>query len=240
MPPFISIVIPCYGRQELFNDTLWSCLEQDYEDFEIIVIDDASPQPIAISYASDRIRLHRLPRNRGESVARNYGVRHARGEYIKLLDSDDLFVDTGSLRRMAEFAAQTDADFVYCGVKLLVTESGRVGDYPPIQLNDGIMRHRQLWPTQMLLRRALFDDIRFPEEMRYAEDWAFTFAIYRSKQYDIRFLPEPLVMVRLNAQSQSLVYGPIGARYFEEIERHRCKVADRTKSDHAKRICDDA
>lgn len=233
--PFVSIVIPCYGRQELLNDTLWSCLEQDYAHFEVIVIDDASPEPIVIPYASERIRLFRLERNRGESVARNYGIRKARGAYIKLLDSDDLFVDNGGLRRMAEFAAHTLADFVYCGVKLFVTETGRVGDFPQMELNDRIMRRRQLWPTQMLLRRELCVAIRFPEDMRYAEDWAFTLAVFRSGQYDIRYLPQPLVIVRLNAQSQSLVYGPLGARYFEAIERQRRKVADRMKfeSDHA-------
>ncbi len=219
--PMVSIVIPCYQRQELFNDTLWSCLEQDYERSEILVVDDASPTPIDLPYASTKIRSFRLRRNRGESAARNYAIQRARGQYIKLMDSDDLFVDPTCLRRFAEFAARTNADFIHCDAQLFIVGTGRVGTIREAEIDERLAKRNFLAPSQLLVRRSLFNEIQFPEDIRHAEDWAFTLAVYNSGKYEVRRLPQRLVTIRLHNESQSLVYGDIGSIYLRQIEESR-------------------
>ncbi|MCS6861993.1 MAG: glycosyltransferase, partial [Abditibacteriales bacterium] len=230
--PFISIVIPCYGRQELFNDTLWSCLEQDYEDFEVVVVDDASPQPIRIPYPADKVRLFRLAENRGESYARNFGVQQARGVYIKFMDSDDLFLDRSSLRRWAEFAHHTNADFIYSEALLFDVGGGRVGAFRARELDDRIYQGNFLAPSQLMVKRSVCLQNPFPEDIRYGEDFAFVVKVYSAGKYDCRRLPQRLIIVRLNFASQSQVYRGIGERYVSGIERARLTEG---RSEHGRR-----
>ena len=91
--PFISVVIPAYNRQDLLPATLESVLAQRFDDYEIVVIDDASTDgtaEVARRYGS-RVRVVVCEQNRGLPAARNVGIQHSRGRYVALLDSDDLW-----------------------------------------------------------------------------------------------------------------------------------------------------
>ena len=91
MDPLFSIVITTYNRQSLLDEAIASVLAQTVEDFECIVVDDASPVP-ATGPDDDRVRVVRRPTNGGEPAARNTGLDEARGRYVAFLDDDDLFV----------------------------------------------------------------------------------------------------------------------------------------------------
>ncbi len=94
-PPFVSIVIPTYARPERLRECLAALTRQTLpaDTFEIVVVDDGSPQPIApaadTAAAGPMIRIIRQP-NAGPSAARNRGVAEARGELIALTDDDCL------------------------------------------------------------------------------------------------------------------------------------------------------
>ena len=99
--PRVSVVIASYRHAAYVRDCLASVLEQSFQDFEIVITDDGSGDGTveAIrSVADPRIRLEVLPANRGACVALNRGLRRARGQYIAILNSDDLFV-AGRLQR---------------------------------------------------------------------------------------------------------------------------------------------
>jgi hypothetical protein len=90
--PFFSIVLPIYNRETFVGRALRSCLAQDFQDFEIIVIDDGSTDRSVekvLEFKDDRIVLLRHERNRGQCEARNTGMEKVRGEWIVFLDSDD-------------------------------------------------------------------------------------------------------------------------------------------------------
>src|SRR5262245_55820919 len=92
--PLYTVVIPVYNREHLVEKTLRSVLEQSCQDFEIVVVDDGSrdrPQDVIAKLADERIRFIRQE-NAGGGAARNNGILNARGRYIALLDSDDLFL----------------------------------------------------------------------------------------------------------------------------------------------------
>jgi glycosyltransferase involved in cell wall biosynthesis len=90
--PLISIVIPTHNRAAILQRALDSVVAQTFQDYEVIVVDDASKdntQAFLRTYESARLRVLRNETNRGVSAARNLGARAARGEFITFLDDDD-------------------------------------------------------------------------------------------------------------------------------------------------------
>ena len=107
--PFFSVVIPLYNRADIVGDTIRSVQAQDWQDFEIVVVDDGSrdnPAPVIEAIGDHRVRYIRQD-NAGGGAARNRGIEAARGRHIAFLDSDDLFLP-GKLSIMA--AALKDDD----------------------------------------------------------------------------------------------------------------------------------
>ena len=113
--PTVSIIIPTYNRAHFLGEAIQSVLDQTYQDFEIIVIDDASTdntEELVKSFGDERIRYIRLKENSGaSSVPRNTGLRAARGEYIAFLDSDDRWFPTKLTKQMGLIAAH-NLDFI--------------------------------------------------------------------------------------------------------------------------------
>lgn len=91
-----SVIMPTYGVGEYIGDALGCLMMQSYDNFEVIIVDDCSPDnsaDIARSFINrdDRFLYIKHPENRGVSAARNTGIEHATGDYILFLDPDDLY-----------------------------------------------------------------------------------------------------------------------------------------------------
>ena len=91
----VSFVIPVYKVEKYLDECVQSILKQTYRDYEILLVDDGSPDlcPEMCDHwarVDDRIKTLHKP-NGGLSDARNYGLRHAMGEYIVFIDSDDFW-----------------------------------------------------------------------------------------------------------------------------------------------------
>jgi GalNAc5-diNAcBac-PP-undecaprenol beta-1,3-glucosyltransferase len=96
MKPFFSIITPVYNRADLVGETIETVLNQDFKDFEYILVDDKSPDhslDILEKYAQAdyRIKIIKHEINQGRCIARNSGIEHASGEWICFLDSDDFY-----------------------------------------------------------------------------------------------------------------------------------------------------
>jgi glycosyltransferase involved in cell wall biosynthesis len=90
--PFFSVLITAYNRHDEIERCVRSCTQQTFEDFEIVVVDDASTDrtaDVVASLGAPRVRLVRHERNRGTSPARATAVDRARGEWLVMVDSDD-------------------------------------------------------------------------------------------------------------------------------------------------------
>lgn len=111
----ISVVIPVYNTEEFIEDSIKSVLEQTYEDLEVIIVDDNSNESCkskinTISQLDERIKVYHLSQTQGVGYARNYGMRHATGDYIYFLDSDD-YIPYKTLQLLAENAGSFDMVF---------------------------------------------------------------------------------------------------------------------------------
>lgn len=111
---FISVIIPTYNRAHLIKDAIDSVLNQTYQDFELLIIDDYSEdktKEIVQSYSDPRVKYLLNNRPKGAQGARNTGLHAARGEWIALLDSDDIWLPA-KLEKQVNYITNTDKDVV--------------------------------------------------------------------------------------------------------------------------------
>ena len=116
----ISVVIPVYNCEHYISECVESILNQTYQDFEIILVDDKSTDGSvsvinALKKKDDRISFVKLERNHGAGYARNKGLERARGKYVLFLDGDDFF-EKNMLEKFHTAYSATDADIVICNM----------------------------------------------------------------------------------------------------------------------------
>lgn len=113
----ISIILPIYNVASYLEDTFESLINQSLKDIEIIAVNDGSTDnssDIIEKYKKKDSRIISLyQENLGQSVARNYALQHARGEYIYMMDSDDLLISNQALQICYEYAEKNNADFIF-------------------------------------------------------------------------------------------------------------------------------
>src|SRR6266404_2913661 len=115
--PLVSVVTPAYKIESLLGETIESVLAQTFPDFEILVVDDCSPDAtaeVARSYAREdsRVRVLATDRNSGPAGARNRALESAVGRYVAFLDSDDLWLPD-KLERHISFVRESDSAVSY-------------------------------------------------------------------------------------------------------------------------------
>jgi glycosyltransferase involved in cell wall biosynthesis len=148
--PKISVILPVHNRADVLPRAIGSVIEQEFEDFELIIIDDGSTDAsaeIAESLGDRRIRLIRLDRNRGGNAARNEGIRAASAPLIAFLDSDDRYLPNKLAWVGAEFHRRPKLD-------LLVDSFVKV--QPPGSRKAEVVRRNPVIDDREQFRTALF------------------------------------------------------------------------------------
>lgn len=123
-----SIVIPVYNVEKYIDKCLGSLVNQTYKNFEVIIVNDGSPdnsEKIIEKYVKKDKRIKSFVKeNGGLSDARNYGVKHCNGDYLLFLDSDD-FLEKDLLKKLEEVISRKKYDLIKFKIKL-VTEDGKL------------------------------------------------------------------------------------------------------------------
>ena len=114
--PFFSLIMPAYGVERYIMDSVADILCQSWADFELIIVDDASPDRSAsiaaeVCCSDPRVKILHHETNRGVSEARNTGIREACGTWLLFPDPDDRY-DTDMLERVARAIEETDAQLI--------------------------------------------------------------------------------------------------------------------------------
>jgi len=112
--PFISIIVPTYNRADLIPKAIQSVLDQTYQNWELIIVDnfsDDDTKGVIESFADHRISMLQLPRTGSVAASRNFGVLHSKGEWIAFLDSDDWWFP--EKLSMVSKAIQNEPDLIY-------------------------------------------------------------------------------------------------------------------------------
>lgn len=182
--PRTSIIMPVYNTGGRVVDAIRSVLAQTDEDFELLILIDASPDDSSeriAQFLSDnpdaRVRVFDNTVNRGVSAVRNQGLAAARGEWISFIDSDDAY-RPDFLTSMHRAVSDANADIALCAHRITA-----LGDAPRERIRVGPGRMtgyeaalRLLADTltpyvwDKLFRASLFDDVRFAVDIKRAED----------------------------------------------------------------------
>lgn len=121
--PSISIIMPAYNSRSTIGESIQSVVNQTFSDWELLIIDDCSPESmkdIAESFHDERIRYIRLLKNSGVAAARNTGIVQAKGRYIAFLDSDDLWLPE-KLEKQIQFMEKHHYAFTYTWYRQFTT-----------------------------------------------------------------------------------------------------------------------
>jgi glycosyltransferase involved in cell wall biosynthesis len=179
LKPKVTIVIAVYNKEELIHKCIASVLSQNFKNFELILVDDGSPDKcpqICDDYAETDSRIKVIhKKNGGHSDARNAGVINATGEYITILDADDYFCDNSCIGTMLEIAESNNAEIV-------ITDFMNVWDknrQPPFLNGTGMQVLEYLikediyhpTPCSRLFKKTIFDDNLFKKLISDDEEW---------------------------------------------------------------------
>jgi glycosyltransferase involved in cell wall biosynthesis len=179
--PVISVCIAVYNRQKFIQAAIESVLNQTYQNFEVIIIDDGSKDgtvSVIESIADSRIKLFKNESNKGVVYTRNRYLELASGEFIAILDSDDLWFPEKLEKQLHFFASHQD--YGICGTTARKEyENGKIDiwKYPS---SDSDIRSRLLWGSAMvhssvMLRKKIIDlkNFKYDCTIKQAEDYDF-------------------------------------------------------------------
>ena len=147
----VTVIIPAYGVERYIAATIRSVLAQTYRDFELLIIDDGSPDrsvEICRQFTDPRIRILRQS-NRGPAAARNLGIRQATGAYIALLDGDDLWEPEKLEKHVTHLENHPEVGISFCR-STLIDEAGK-----PLGIYQVITKLNDVTPLDLLCRTPI-------------------------------------------------------------------------------------
>lgn len=157
--PPISVIIPVYRPGAHLTACLDSVLAQSMSQFEVLVIDDGSPEDVSwVGELSDpRIHLVRQP-NLGVSAARNHGAQISRGTWLAFLDQDDTWHPDKLARQWESLCQQPDAAFHHTGFTWVTGPDRRPGGLPDVTYR-GLLKDQHVCLSSLIVRRAAYLDV---------------------------------------------------------------------------------
>ena len=237
--PRASIVVPAYDTLATLPETVASLLAQEFDDFEVIVVDDGSPDAVAdwvLAQHDPRLRLVRQS-NRGLAGARNGGIAAARGEYVGFCDGDDLWEPGKLARHVAHLDARPEVGLSYAGSSLIDAAGRPMGlaQRPKtgrVSARDVLLRNPVGNGSAPVIRRACLDAIAhrppgedrdwwFDETFRQSEDIECWTRIALTTPWRLEGIDAPLTRYRIVASGLSANLAPQLATW----ERMAARVA---------------
>jgi glycosyltransferase involved in cell wall biosynthesis len=219
----VSVIIPVYGAEKYVAATVQSVLDQTYENFEVLIIDDGSPDrsiEICQQFTDPRIKIIHQ-KNRGLPGARNTGIRHAQGDYLGLVDADDIWLPE-KLEKHVEHLENSPAVGVSFSRSAFIDEDGKpLGLYqmPKLTgLTPGyiLCRNPISNGSTPVIRREVFEGIKFQDNLygtvedfyfddtfRHQEDIECWMRMAVQTNWQIEGIPEALTLYRVNSGGMS-------------------------------------
>lgn len=220
MTPRVSVIITAYNNEPFVETAIRSILAQDYQDFELVVVEDRGRDrtyEIAKRFEGDRVRVIRNTKNLGQHVNKNEGIRHARGELLKFVDADD-YILPGALRHLVDMydSASPRVGAVFALPSIIDEHSRKICDATPWgfvgRANGPAMLHYLATAgnkgsclcnvTPHLFARDVLERVGcFPGSNPYAGDWETFLKLLAVG--DVIFTDAHVAAYRIQSQSVS-------------------------------------
>ncbi|MCD6581326.1 MAG: glycosyltransferase [Desulfuromusa sp.] len=208
--PKFSVVIPAYNHEKYVGFAVQSVLEQTFEDFELIIVNDGSTDDTLATvskFDDPRIRVY-SHENQGAHATINRGVDLARGSYIAVLNSDDIYLPTRLERAFDVLSAQPSVMGVFSHVEFINAKGESTGfqrgvendlaeQYPVVvQLLSG---NFLLSTSNLIVRKDAFATIGLFRSLKYSHDYDFFLKL--AYHFDVEVLTDSLLQYRVHAEN---------------------------------------
>ena len=221
--PLVSVVIPTYNRAHLIEESIKSVLDQTFDDWELIIVDDGSDdntEQVVQRIKNPKIHYYKLAHCGLLGKVRNYGIKIARGNYIAFLDSDDLW-RKDKLALQLDFFDKYDIHFTLSNVshfgESVTVQPPTVGKpfvgdlFLPLIFEQRLVSYMQ----SFLVKKEVFSGIEmFNESFRSGADVDFAYRM--ALRFRGGFSNERLVAIRKHDSGMSLKYKEIA--YLEDLK----------------------
>lgn len=179
----VSVIVPVYNTEKYLKNCIDSLLKQNFEDYEIIVINDLSPgnaEEIINSYNDKKIVYIKNKTNKGIGYNRNLGIKKAKGEYVCFIDSDD-YVKEDFINKMYNYSKENNLDLCVCDYVNVDEEGNKLKEFnlsdfciTNYEENNKILCEINLAPWNKLYKKDMLvkNKIEFSETLKY-EDLSF-------------------------------------------------------------------
>lgn len=225
MSPLVSFVVPCYELGHMLPKCINSILKQTYQNYEILIMDNCSPDKtpeVAASFNDPRVKHIRNATNLGHVRNFNKGITMARGKYVWVVSADDWLRSHEILGRYVELMERNPGvGYVFCramevqgseevGVaqRTYYGKSERIWDGRSFLMR--LIRANRIALSSAMVRKECYDKVGlFSLEMPYANDWYLwcMLALY----YKVAYMPDPMVFLRIHAESLTTAFNQTGA-----------------------------
>ena len=228
MNPLVSIIIPVYNVAPYIENSLRSAFSQTYSNIEYIIVDDCGNDnsmdivaKLKDEYPERIIYVMRHSKNRGQSAARNTGIKASSGDYLFFMDSDDM-ITCDCIETHVKIMGKSDADFTHGGFEVIGGLNHSKNNNQVCITKEGLFQSFfkgviMPSPCNKLIRASLFkkDDIEFTEGIIYEDvEWVFklvnisTKAIcFSNKTYKYIIRPNSTTTINFNKKNiESAIY----------------------------------
>ncbi|MBE8713681.1 glycosyltransferase family 2 protein [Sphingobacterium hungaricum] len=206
--PLVSVIIPNYNNQKFIAASVQSALQQTYSPIEVIVVDDGSTdQSVDVLEGllqKDTKKFTLLKQeNSGVSAARNFGAKHATGNFYVFLDGDDMlspeFVETC----VSAYSKEPDLEIVYPASNYIGAKSG-LWKLPDYDFSKFLLTN--MIPVYGMVKANTFKAVAgFDESLTYYEDWDLWIRIIRDYPTKVKSIPQPLYQYRIHDVAKSSI-----------------------------------
>ena len=213
----ISVVIPTFNRISLVARAIDSVLKQSLNPYEIIVVDDGSDdgtsEMIQNKYKSIKLIQQQ---NNGVSAARNNGIKHAKGDWIALLDSDDEWTEKKLDNQVDRLIKTPEYDFCHTN-EIWIRNGVRVNQRKKHEKYGGYIFDKcldicRISPSSVLFRKNILDHVGwFDDQLPVCEDYDLWLRI--TAEYRILFIDDPLI-IKYGGHDDQLSHGVEGIEFF--------------------------
>lgn len=217
--PKLSVIIPLYNHEKFIDEAIHSVLEQSFSDFELIIINDGSTdrsEEVVQGIRDKRIRYFAQV-NQGAHTAINRGIRLSRGDYVSILNSDDVYYRTRLEEALAVLETDTSVQAVFSHIEL-VDEGGNHIRFKrgaednwlnhnaetsfkerndiTLDLLAGNFLHTT---SNLVCRRGVFECIGYFSNLRYIHDYEFFLRLCYN--YKVHIIEQPLLKYRFHSSN---------------------------------------